>query len=238
MHPIRRHASRSLVLATLALAACEPATAPERLDAAFARTSAATASTRNPILFVHGWSGNGGQWNTMVARFKADGWTDAQLMAFSYNTSQSNATTAQEISTRVNQLLTTNGATKVDIVTHSMGGLSSRYYAKNLGGDTRIDAWVSLGGPNHGTSTANTCFSTACTEMRIGSSFLTALNASDETPGLPRYGTWWSGCDEIINPDDSVLLSGATNTQTACIGHMAFLDDLAVYGSVRNFVNQ
>src|SRR5687767_11924959 len=206
MHRIRSYATASLVLAALSLAACEPVAAPEGLEAALARTP--TVTTRHPILFVHGWSGSASNWNTMVSRFKADGWTDAQLMAFSYNTSQSNATTAQEISTRVDQLLATNGATKVDVITHSMGGLSSRYYAKNLGGDTKIDAWVSLGGPNHGTSTANTCFSTACTEMRIGSSFLTALNANDETPGAPRYGTWWSGCDEIINPDDSVLLSG------------------------------
>ena len=238
MHPIRRHASRTLFLAALTLAACEPATAPEGLEASFARAPAPAPTTRHPILFVHGWSGNGSQWNTMISRFKADGWTDAQLMAFSYNTSQSNATTAQEIATRVNQLLATNGGTHVDIITHSMGGLSSRYYAKNLGGDAKIDAWVSLGGPNHGTSTANTCFSTACTEMRIGSSFLTALNSGDETPGVPRYGTWWSGCDEIINPDDSVLLSGATNTQTTCISHMALMDDLAVYRSVRDYVSR
>jgi triacylglycerol lipase len=236
MHRIRSYASASLVLAALSLAACEATTAPQGLEAALARTP--TVTTRDPILFVHGWSGSASNWNTMVSRFKADGWTDAQLMAFSYNTSQSNATTAQEIATRVNQLLTTNGATRVDIITHSMGGLSSRYYAKNLGGDTKIDAWVSLGGPNHGTSTANTCFSTSCTEMRIGSSFLTALNATDETPGAPRYGTWWSGCDEIINPDDSVLLSGATNTQTTCISHMALTDDLAVYRSVRDFVSR
>jgi triacylglycerol lipase len=238
MHRIRIHASASMVLAALALAACEPVTTPDGPEASFARAPSPTTTTRHPILFVHGWSGNGGQWNTMISRFKADGWTDAQLMAFSYNTSQSNATTAQEISSRVSQLLATNGGTQVDIVTHSMGGLSSRYYAKNLGGDTRIDAWVSLGGPNHGTSTANTCISTACTEMRIGSSFLTALNSGDETPGAPRYGTWWSSCDEIINPDDSVLLSGATNTQAGCIGHMAFFDDLAVYRSVRDFVSR
>lgn len=234
MHHARSLLSASAVVAVLALAACD--TAPAGPEALLARTPAPTVTARDPILFVHGWSGNGSQWNTMVSRFKADGWTDAQLMAFSYNTSQSNATTAQEISSRVNQLLAATGATRVDVVTHSMGGLSSRYYAKNLGGDAKIDAWVSLGGPNHGTSTANTCFSTACTEMRIGSSFLTALNSGDETPGLPRYGTWWSGCDEIINPDDSVLLSGATNTQTACIGHMAFFSDLAVYNSVRDFV--
>ncbi|HEV2146009.1 MAG TPA: hypothetical protein VGR37_01185 [Longimicrobiaceae bacterium] len=34
----------------------------------------------------------------MISRFKADGWTDAELSAWSYNTSQSNATTAAEVS--------------------------------------------------------------------------------------------------------------------------------------------
>ena len=48
--------------------------------------------------------------------------------------------------------------------------------------------------------------------MRPGSTFLTRPNAGDETPGTPNYGTWWSPCDEVINPDSSVALSGATNT--------------------------
>jgi triacylglycerol lipase len=40
------------------------------------------------------------------------------------------------------------------------------------------------------------------------------LNSRDETPGAVRYGTLWSPCDEIINPDTSVILSGATNART------------------------
>jgi triacylglycerol lipase len=233
MHRIPCRVSAPLLLLA-ALAACDAP--PTGLEASFARTP--TTTTRHPVLFVHGWSSSAGTWNTMVSRFKADGYTDAQLMAFSYNTSQSNATTAQEIATRVDQLLAANGATKVDIVSHSMGGLSSRYYTKNLGGDAKVDAWVSLGGPNHGTTTASACFSTACAEMRIGSSFLAALNSGDETPGVPRYATWWSACDDIINPDDSVLLSGATNTQTNCISHNALVEDAGVYRSVRDFVSR
>jgi triacylglycerol lipase len=72
--------------------------------------------------------------------------------------------------------------------------------------------------------------------MRVGSTFLKELNAGDETPGTVNYGTWWSPCDEIINPDSSVALSGATNTQTACISHTALTTDETVYQQVREFV--
>ena len=192
--------------------------------------------THNPIVFVHGWSESSTIWNTMISRFQADGWISAELNNWSYNTSQSNVTTASQLQTKINQVLSNTGATQVDLITHSMGGLSSRYYIKNLGGDLKVNDWVSLGGPNHGTDTANFCISAACTEMRQGSSFLTALNSGDETPGAVSYGTWWSPCDSIINPDSSVALSGASNTQTACLSHSDLYNDATVYGQVRNFV--
>ncbi|HEV7888117.1 MAG TPA: triacylglycerol lipase [Acidimicrobiales bacterium] len=196
----------------------------------------ARALAHDPILFVHGWNSNSSTWTTMINRFTADGWTAAELNNWSYDYSQSNATTAQQLSDKVNAILAATGAAKVDIISHSMGGLSSRYYTKNLGGGAKVDDWVSLGGPNHGTDTANFCFSTACTEMRINSAFLNALNTGDETPGAPHYGTYWSACDSVINPDSSVSLVGATNTNTACISHSALHEDAAVYALVREFV--
>jgi triacylglycerol lipase len=197
----------------------------------------ATASAHDPILFVHGWNSNSSTWNTMISRFKADGWTTAELNNWSYNYSQSNATTASQIATKVNQILAATGATKVDLISHSMGGLSTRYYIKNLGGGPKVDDWVSLGGPNHGTNTSYFCFSTACSEMRPGSSFLKALNSGDETPDVGvNWLTWWSPCDEVINPDSSVALAGATNTQTACMSHSSLHEDATVYAQVRDAV--
>ncbi|MEU2054743.1 triacylglycerol lipase [Streptomyces bungoensis] len=204
---------------------------------AHAASGSTFGSTSNPVLFVHGYTGAGSNWDTMASRFKTDGWPSSYLDQWSYDWRQSNATTAQQLSTEVDRLLAATGATKVDIVSHSMGGLSSRYYLKNLGGDSKVDAWVSLGGPNHGTDSANTCFDTSCTEMRIGSSFLTALNSGDETPGTPRYATWWSPCDTVINPDSSVSLSGAANTQTSCLSHTGLLTDATVYAQTRNMIN-
>lgn len=206
--------------------------------AALAPAASAAAQTNDPILFVHGWASDASVWDTMVDNFEADGWSASELRTWSYNTSQSNVDTADEVSAEVADLLNDTGATEVDIIAHSMGSLSSRYYLKNeAGADDDVDEWVSLGGPNHGTSSANWCFSTACQEMRIGSDFLDDLNSGDETPGAVNYGTWWSPCDAIINPDESVILSGATNTETACIGHSALTTDSTVYGQVRDFVD-
>jgi triacylglycerol lipase len=223
-----------VLLILFALAGCERA----GLLGPDGARNAVAAPERHPILFVHGFNSSGSVWTTMIASFKADGWTDAQLVNWSYNTSQSNATTAQQIRTKVDSILLATGATRVDVITHSMGGLSSRYYAKNLGGDAKIDAWVSLGGPNHGTTWAYGCASTSCVEMRPNSTFLKSLNATDETPGAPRYATWWSACDAVIEPDNSTPLVGATNTQTACLGHSDFYKDPTTYVQVRGWVHR
>jgi triacylglycerol lipase len=206
------------------------------LCVAGAAVTPASSMAQDPILFVHGYVESASLWNTMIGRFEKDGYKKSELSAFSYNTSQSNKVDAEEVKSHVESLLKATGASKVDIIAHSMGSLNSRWYIKFLGGESKVDDWVSLGGPNHGTETANFCFSTSCVEMRVGSKFLSELNAGDETPGTVNYGTWWSPCDEIINPDESVLLSGASNHKTACISHTALTTDETVYKEVREFV--
>lgn len=196
-----------------------------------------TASHVDPILFVHGYTSNAATWNTTISRFQADGWESNRLFAYTFSSTQSNATIAQAVAQRVNEIKAATGAAKVDIITHSMGGLSSRYYIKNLGGAANVDDWVSLAGPNHGTTWAFGCFfSSPCNQMIPGSSFLNQLNSGDETPGAVNYGTWWSSCDELINPDTSTILSGATNTNVGCLSHSGVKDSANVYAQVREFV--
>jgi triacylglycerol lipase len=214
------------------LAACAVAAA-----AAFLGPGASAAQAHDPVVFVHGWNGNAGQWTVMQQRLAADGWTAAELPApMNYSSTASNKTNAQAIATEVNRVLTATGASKVDLVTHSMGGLSGRWYVKFLGGDAKVDDFVSLAGPNHGTQVAWACFTTPCLEMWPGSQFLTDLNATDETPGAVNYGTWWSACDEAIRPPESTVLNGATNTQAGCVEHNQETVDPTVYTQVRDFI--
>ncbi len=190
----------------------------------------------DPILFVHGYGGSTENFCTMIDGFRADGWTDNELYAYNYSFVTSYATDAEEIRGQVDAILARTGAVHVDIIGHSAGSVSSRYYIKNLGGASKVDAWVSLAGPNHGTDAAENCSFAPCLEIRPGSAFLATLNAGDETPGLVRYGTWWSSCDDTINPDSSVLLAGATNHQSSCLAHFNFLIDPVVYQQVRDWI--
>jgi triacylglycerol lipase len=206
------------------------------LAAFLAPATTAQAAVHQPIVFVHGWNSSAAAWDTMKGRFAADGWSPGELNAWTYNTAQSNATTAQQLADFVDTVLARTGAAQVDLITHSMGGLSSRYYLKNLNGTAEVDDWVSLGGPNHGTRTANACFQTSCEQMRQGSSFLKALNRGDETPGTVHYGTFWSSCDEVVVPQDSTVLTGAVNTNVGCLEHSALHENAGVYVQVRNFV--
>jgi triacylglycerol lipase len=202
--------------------------------------AASAADDPDPILFVHGFGGNGDRWATMVDRFEADGWAADRLFAMSYDSSESNADIALDVRDAVDDIRAATGAAEVDIVAMSMGSLNSRHYMKFLGGAAVVDDYVSLAGPNHGTTAANLlCLggrNATCNEMKPGSAFLTALNSGDETPGDADYATFWSACDTVINPDASVSLAGATNTEVGCIGHAAFLTDTAVYEQVRDTV--
>jgi triacylglycerol lipase len=191
---------------------------------------------RHPILFVHGFGEDDLLWYRMIERFRNDGWTHAQLNNWTYNPYQPAAVTAREVKRRVERILVVTGAKKVDLITHAMGSVSTRYYLKDLGGSAKIDHWVSLGGPNHGSGRLETCLVPSCVDLHRNAPFLARLNGGDETPGAVRYLTVRSSCDEYVAPRDSVELAGATNVNAGCLSSVALTTDPRVYARVREFV--
>jgi triacylglycerol lipase len=198
-------------------------------------TAPVTPTDRQPIVFVHGFGGTAADFAGVITRFKQDGWVDRELVAASYSSITSSVSVAAIIRDRVDSVRQATGWSRVDMITFSLGSLSSRYYLKNLDGTSAVDAWVSVSGPNHGTTTAEQCSFTSCIEMRPGSAFLTELNSGDETPGEVRYATWWSPCDQTIIPNESTILDGAMNTETACLPHSGMFTETN-YQQVRAFI--
>ncbi|WP_420080872.1 esterase/lipase family protein [Streptomyces sp. JL4002] len=229
------------VLLALCLALCPalPAWAAARAADRSPGAAPEGTSARNPVVLVHGYNADPGVWGALRADLRAAGWTDAQLFSWGYDTHLSvNEVLAGRLAAYVEQVRRETGAARVDVVAHSFGSLVSRWYVKFGGGAAAVDHWVSLAGPNRGTSTAWACalWDQACRDMTPGSYVLRNLNAGDPTPGAVKYATFWSGCDEVVNPDDSVPLAGALNTPVGCLAHNDLLGDEPTSAGVRAFL--
>ncbi|MFI8817934.1 MULTISPECIES: esterase/lipase family protein [unclassified Streptomyces] len=202
-------------------------------------SSAEPRSSHNPVIFVHGYNADPGVWGSLKADFRGDGYNDNELFSWGYDTHQSvNEVLAARFQDYLNGVLRQTGAQQVDLVSHSFGSLPSRWYVKFGGGTDTVAHWISLGGPNHGTYTAWACatWDQACRDMSPGSYVQKQLAAGDETPGTVKYATFWSHCDEVINPDNSVALGGATNINAGCLKHNELLGDEGVSRDVRAFL--
>jgi triacylglycerol lipase len=200
-------------------------------------TGSANAATHTPVVFVHGFSGSASNWTTAEAVFQAGGYSSGELFAYQYNWAQSNKTSAAGLASYVQQVLATTGASQVDIVNHSMGGLVSDWYIKELGGQQYVRHLASIAGANHGTTYATACtVDPSCVEMLPGSSFIQTVTSGDETPGTTKYATWYSACDGVIIPYTSTELNGATNNNVACQTHIGYLTDTVTLAKVRTFL--
>ena len=94
----------------------------------------------------------------------------------------------------VEEIVEEEGATEVDIVGFSAGGLVARTFLEQGGG--RVRSLVFLGTPHHGTRLAGLATSLdpslcarACREMVPGSHFLRTLNAGRNVPPEPQWRT-------------------------------------------------
>jgi len=96
----------------------------------------------------------------MIERFKEAGYPDDYLAAIKFSSSlQSNVINARdELPAFVDEVLERTGAEKVDIISHSVAGLSTRLWIKYYGGNDKVRDYVSLSGTHHGTIT--TCIAT------------------------------------------------------------------------------
>ncbi|MFF1378862.1 esterase/lipase family protein [Streptomyces sp. NPDC058308] len=207
--------------------------------AAPAAAAPAPAAAHRPVVFVHGYNADPGVWGSLRQDLTSAGYDESELFSWGYDTSRSvNEDLAGQLAAYVAQVRARTGADRVDLVAHSFGSLVTRWYVKYGGGAPAVAHWASLAGPNHGTLTAWACaaWSQACRDMTPGSYVADRLAAGDETPGPVAYATWWSNCDEVINPDASVALTGAANHAAGCLAHNDLLSDDGVSRGVQAFL--
>ncbi|HET9899094.1 MAG TPA: alpha/beta fold hydrolase [Streptosporangiaceae bacterium] len=148
---------------------------------------------------------------------------------------------ASQLSAEVNRVLTATGASKVDIVGWSQGGMMPRYYINNLGGASKVNMLVGLAPSNYGTNLGGltnlladlgvlgldtallsvTC--EACVQQFSGSSFLTSLNKQPTAPGV-KYVVIETQGDEVVTPFTNAFLPAGPNVQNITLQNQCSQD--------------
>src|SRR2546425_12768985 len=208
--------------------------------------------SRTPVLFVHGHGLSSADWRPLIAHLTATGYPREYLHAVDIvpNTMANARAATSVIAPEAEALLARAEAAarragysgkvsrRLDIVSHSMGVVSSRWYAAKLRPDL-VRTWIGLAGANHGTQALCPFRDEASREMcpafatnaRTHALQVTLNGAEgawvDETPyglgldrpGVPRiladgprsilYLTVRVEPDSWIRPERSALLDGA-----------------------------
>ncbi|WP_405733086.1 alpha/beta fold hydrolase [Streptomyces sp. NBC_01537] len=193
-----------------------------------------SASHPRPVVLVHGTLANSvDNWLAFAPYLVARGYCVFSLdygqlpgVAVFYGLGPV-ADSAQQLSDYVDTVLADTGASKVDLVGHSEGGMMPRYYLKFLGGAAKVNALVGIAPDNHGTTldgiTALADLYPAAAalvaslpqglqDQIAGSAFLSKLNAGGDTvPGV-KYTVIVTKYDEIVTPYASGYLTGSNVT--------------------------
>jgi predicted esterase len=239
-----------------------------------------TAAHPYPVVLVHGTlADEGSNWVTLSPLLANEGYC---VYAFNYGETAASLPiipfitpgridglghiekSAEELKSFVEKALSKSGASKVDIVGHSQGGMMPNYYLKFLGGASKVNELIGLAPSNHGTTLDGITKLTevfpfageivggllgflgapALPEQEVGSTFVKKLfGGGDPIVSGVRYVVIESTHDEVVTPYTNAFLndSGVTNVtiQNQCpsdpVAHIGMFDDSP---SLQNVLNQ
>ncbi|HET6398196.1 MAG TPA: alpha/beta fold hydrolase [Candidatus Thermoplasmatota archaeon] len=190
-----------------------------------------------PVLLVHGILGQRHlYWNILARRLADEGLEVHEAVLPSYMLGDVRMA-ARYLALRVREVLAISGATHVDLVCHSAGGLVAREYLARRKGARWVRTCILLGTPNQGTHLGTVLafpFVRIAAQARPGSAFLRELNEA-AVPARTKVWNLWSVFDGVVIPSELAVLPGARNV---CVPttHWGFLWSRGVHRLVADLL--
>lgn len=187
--------------------------------------SAGPRGNLRPVLLLHGVLCNRAVWWLLRRRLVAAGFGPVRAV----NLEPAHASIdllAIQARQAIVALSAEVSAVPVVVVAHSMGGLVARAALSAM--DQEIDTppvaqVITLGTPHRGSETARLCRGAACRQMRIGSSWLAALNLERPHRRVTAMTSIYSIDDNLVVPRASARLPGSQALAVTGIGHFGLL---------------
>lgn len=160
---------------------------------------------RNPVLLIHGIDDTEAVFHKMASQLRLQGWSVYSLDLVPNNGNVGLDELAKQVADYVT--VTFAPEQRLDLVGFSMGGIVSRYYVQRLGGINRVQRFITISSPHHGTVVAYGSWRPGCVQMRPDSIFLKDLNSDAEMLKQLNFTSIWTPYDLMIVPANSSQMS-------------------------------
>jgi triacylglycerol lipase len=158
----------------------------------------------NPVVLVHGLDDTSVKMKAMQRFLGAQGWT-AKAIAL---TPSNGSIGLDMLATQLSDFIDHNWGIRqpVDLIGFSMGGIVSRYYVQRLGGIHRVQRFITIASPHHGTWLGYLRNNIGASQMRRSSRFLQDLNHDVAMLHRLQFTSVWTPYDLMILPARSSKL--------------------------------
>lgn len=173
-----------------------------------------------PLVFVHGLGGGRGDFVPMALYLRHKGRKRSYSIRFD-GIGDVEARGA-ELAAFLREVLEVTGEPQVDIVAHSLGGVTALVAIVDHDLGRQVRNLVTMGSPLGGTYAARLGNTPVTWDLRPGSPFLERLRESPLPAGV-RATSFWSSADLIILPPESAKLPGSRQVEMTPFTHYGYL---------------
>ncbi|MDX8046857.1 alpha/beta fold hydrolase [Gracilibacillus sp. S3-1-1] len=155
-----------------------------------------------PVVLVHGIGGSSTNFYSIERKLRSVGYSRSDLFAINFtDRSGNNYRNSRQLRDYIDDVLRRTGADQVNIIAHSMGGSNTLRYLTQLGGVSKVDKVITLGGAN-----------------RLGAT---------SVPSGVDFTSIYSSSDLIVSTSLS-RISGANNIHVYGVSHLGLLTNSRV----------
>jgi len=155
----------------------------------------------NRVLLIHGIDDTVAVFDTMSAYLKQLGWNVYGLDLIPCNGDSGLDMLAKQVADYVTKTFLPDEP--FDLVGFSMGGIISRYYVQRLGGISRVQRFITISAPHHGSWLGYARQNPGCRQLRPESDFLQDLNRDAAMLARLNFTSIWTPFDLMILPANS-----------------------------------
>ncbi len=191
---------------------------------------------RNPLLLIHGLTDTSYKMRKIASYLHGLGWQVHTIDLIPNNGDTRLEILAGQVVDFVSQTFAPQQ--QIDLIGFSMGGLVARYYIQRLDGIDRVQRFITISSPHHGTLAGYFSQRPGCVQMQPNSKFIQDLDRDVTVLARLNFTSIWTPFDLIILPPSSSQLGIGTEVMLPVLAHPLMVFDRSCLETIERALSQ